>query len=159
VWNGASWSITADAAAASTVDGVSCPTKQFCGAFGPNYSEFRTRGTWSAAPLKHLPAKAALTDLSCVASQHCILTGHTTSYTLHTPFALRWDGTSWQKMPAPPLPDDQAVSGIPQEVSCISDTFCVVAGTAYLGPGTQDPDPLPLLDLWDGTNWTAEQLP
>jgi hypothetical protein len=159
IWNGASWSMSADAGH-GRVGALSCPVKKFCGAVDAGFVEFRIGKTWSVSPLKHLPYKPYIEDLSCVATQQCILTGYTNSFTVHTPFALRWDGTSWQKMPKPPLPDDgQAVSGDPQAISCVSDTFCVVGGPAYLSSGETRPDPQPLLDLWDGTSWTAEQLP
>jgi hypothetical protein len=92
-------------------------------------------GTWSPVPVPDpaLPGdpRTVLDAVSC-APDTCLAVGRGA--------ALRWDSTSWQAVPAPPLWTAAAVS-------CVSARWCLAVGT--------DSQPHMQAVTWDGDRWGA----
>lgn len=62
-------------------------------------------------------------------------------------------GTRWSVIPSPtPGTGDQSDL---QSVACVSPTFCMAVGSFSRVSNPYDPEVKPLIEMWDGSSWTA----
>jgi hypothetical protein len=119
---------------------------------------------WTVPPTPSVEGAYAssLQAVDCSSANSCIAVGSSLTFEAGgpalRPLAERWDGTSWQIVPTPDLPDAALLSG----VSCPWPTFCFAVGT--LGnPATLPPNPppifTPVIEVWNGTRWSIQSTP
>jgi hypothetical protein len=151
----------------SWISGVSCVTATWCMADGYAASGRHfpglllhlsgTRWTASSAPV---PAGGgtipSLGGVSCTSLHFCVAAGnYQKSPGEIVPMALTWNGRRWsaRRMPLPRTasPTTTAISA----VACRSRKLCVAVGysTSSAGPI------LGLIELWNGSKWTASAAP
>jgi hypothetical protein len=153
--------------------GASCSSEEFCiavGRFDPSwnyrfkaYAEQWNGKTWS---IMSVPSPGAANDfnelagVSCVSETFCMAVGRFGPNKTHV-IAARWDGSSWALLPAP-NPGGIDGSSALHSISCVSDSFCVAAGS-YACTGIACPPSLgtfqPLVERWDGSSWSVMTLP
>lgn len=99
------------------------------------------QGGWTAQPA---PFEATeLSGVSCWASNGCIAVGRRgPNFPVHSE---RWDGTTWQVLPTPALPEAKLAS-----VSCWAADACMAVGNARSGGYAM---------RWDGVSWRVMDLP
>jgi hypothetical protein len=160
-WNGSSWaSVNApDPGGVAFLQSVSCAGPSFCIAVGIVEGSTTTvalieqwnGSAWSIATPAALPVgtqSAEFLGVSCVSSSFCVAVG-TITIAGFSPGTLDefWDGSSWDTThPAVGLNGEQAQFNA---VSCVSQSFCMVAGQQ--GP---TPDPSPLVEQWNAGGWS-----
>ncbi len=99
--------------------------------------------TWSAQHPPRVPDPfGGLSGISCTSPGFCLGVNPDDELT------AVWNGQSWRKQP-PPANFTPAAG--PAAVSCVSPTYCVAAG---ITGATQ-----PVIDVWNGTTWTAQSTP
>ena len=158
--------------AGSLLTGVSCTSRTACIAVGSYYKSSGGYVSWTLAerwngtrwsilhtpkpPLAvGYPTGSELTGVSCASSTACIAIGDYADRSgQFVELVERWDGTRWsiQRTPNPPGTTDSHFDG----VSCTSSTACTAAGEYT---ATTDFGNKPLLERWDGTNWSVQQTP
>lgn len=170
-WSGDRWSVqpTANAStgAASTLSGVSCPSRNTCTAAGGFVDSGgvaeplieRWNGTiWQAQPAPHPPGAAYVIfdGVSCANERSCVAVGLLidANFTYLT-FAERWDGTTWtiQTTPNPPAIDGQNGT-LEGGVSCPTVRSCTAVGQWSPAPA---PHPgVTLAEHWNGNDWAIQ---
>jgi DNA-binding beta-propeller fold protein YncE len=174
-WNGSEWQAVAvpkpSTATDAFLDGVYCYSTTFCRAVGRYYNGTANRplvelwdgAKWTslATPVPSGFSEASLRGFSCSAASDpgCWSYGRTTVTPAEqaegkTPmsFFQRWTGTAWQTVtaPKPSGASDVFLEGL----DCRSATFCRAVGYSYNGSINQ-----PLLESWNGSQWTVSSLP
>jgi hypothetical protein len=132
-----------------------------------------TAATWSlqSAPGPSGPPNATLTGVACPSATFCMVVGTSDFGFDHlginlvgpiATFAERWDGSAWTVLPTPAA----GVSPVLVSVSCTSPMFCVAVGSTKSGgratvgePGGGGRNPHALLEMWNGSAWTARAVP
>lgn len=108
--------------------------------------------TLQTVPAPEASTSAELTSVSCTSASACTAAGTYTPIASgkKTPFAERWNGTSWtvQTMPVPLQSEEAVLNG----VSCPLATACVAVGVIQYGLFR------PFVERWNGTAWTLEEL-
>jgi hypothetical protein len=164
---GTSWNVqnlpTPSGATLAGIGAVSCPTASWCMAVG-NYlpspqqaftwAAMWTGGTWSVLSTPS-PGTTMnqMHSISCTSSTACTAVGdYLDAAGFDTPFALRWDGTSWsvQSIPPPSASTSELLG-----VSCTTSTSCTAGGDYVDSTGTF----LTLAEHWDGTSWSIQPTP
>jgi hypothetical protein len=120
---------------------------------GPNGPETLAKHwsgqTWSTqtTPDQNAPAPAQLNSVSCSSATACTAVGdYIDSVGYPEPVAERWNGDAWSvQIPQSPGASGGELSG----VSCTSADACMAVGTSGTGLTA-----LPIIEQWDGTNWT-----
>jgi hypothetical protein len=165
---GGRWSIdrTADvrSSRSSALDGVACPAVDACIAVGSAVRtgvsdplpliDRLTGRTWTSEAPASLPAGAtgALSAITCVSTNWCMSVGYVMRrdpadpirYS-RTPLAQLWDAGHWRTLAVPATSSEAVLNG----VACVSRTRCFAVGQV---------DSAPLIETWDGTNWTTQPL-
>ena len=165
-WNGIAWSIppTTRPTGSNNValSGVSCTSPTACTAVGAFEQRDRTialverwDGTrWSLQNSN--PARdtdTAFVGVSCTTATACTAVGLVDAG-YGGPLIERWDGVRWSSQPTPAIPDLESAEL--EDISCASTTSCVAVGNFT----TQSDECLqPLVEVWDGSAWTAQPLP
>jgi hypothetical protein len=113
--------------------------------------------TYWSAPQEPPPptgAKAShLEGVSCMSSITCVAVGEFSNSSGSAPLAEKWNGTAWSaEEPKAPTGDKKASL---RGVSCTSSTACVAVGEFMNSSATW----IPLAEKWNGTAWSAEELP
>jgi len=121
--------------------------------------------SWTAGYLPQPPNSGGghrTFGVSCLEPSDCIAVGENWSLDVHTNVTLaeRWDGELWTPMDTPNPPglsegwkyDRHAVL---RGVSCTSASSCVAVGW-YRG---SDDVPSPLVEHWDGSEWSTAPVP
>ena len=167
-WSGSRWFRATPApgagSQASELHGVACASARACMAVGVIYSNTATRPlaeSWDghAWHLANPPAPiggGVLESVSCIALHDCVAVGYTVA---GAPAGLgrgalveAWNGSSWSAQPTPPLPGQVEL----HSVSCASASSCVAVGLQ--SPSlTQFQFSQPLIERWNGTDWTVDQ--
>lgn len=157
-WSGGHWTVqdVPTAGPEPTLTSVSCPTENWCAAFGfgidlatgaPGPVSYTlSRGTWTQQPVP-VPSGAFQTFIqavSCTSSNWCMAVGGDIAATDST-LAEVWDGSSWTIVPTPTTSPDFLQD---LDVSCSSPSQCVAVGLNETAWGPAD-------ELWDGTSWTV----
>ena len=144
---------------------VACPTSKECVGVGrfdtPTFSapiaETRNGGTWAiqALPWPDNVGGAWMTSIACPTPVLCIAVGNY-SYgggaevdPQVLPFADEWNGTTWKRLPAIPVPPNQVNSGL-SGIACTSSDSCVAVGdTAAVSEAL-------LIEAWNGSTWSMQ---
>ncbi|MFZ0666945.1 MAG: hypothetical protein WAM97_14430 [Acidimicrobiales bacterium] len=109
--------------------------------------------TLMSVPTPEASVSAALNGVSCVSASMCAAVGYyTTSSGLEDPLAESWDGTEWTLRAVAGTTYGGSLFG----VSCATSAGCQAVGINYGDNGQGDTS---LAEGWDGTNWTAENVP
>ncbi|MGC1852879.1 MAG: amidase domain-containing protein [Solirubrobacterales bacterium] len=174
-WNGSEWQAVAvpkpSGATDAFLEGVSCNSASSCLAVGYYHNGSMNRplveiwnGTkWTAfsGPLPSGASGAYLYGISCSSTSwnSCWAYGRTQITSSEqaegktpAPFFLRWNGGAWQVVVAPK--PEGATDAFLEGVSCRSVNACLAVGRYH--NGSVD---LPLVELWDGTKWSAASAP
>ena len=165
-WNGAGWAIdpgvTHAATAPTALTAASCAHGGICFAVGwqpggdrrsTPLIERRDGGAWRnvASPV---PVAATLTGVSCVKSSACFAVG---SYALDArdtrTLVERWNGHKWALVKSP-NPDTASGARVNRLLS-VSCPISVCFAVGSVGSGAARP----LIERWDGSNWTVEPGP
>ena len=111
---------------------------------------------WSVQePPSPTGAKSSLlAGVSCTSSTACIAAGYfNNSSGTYLPLAEKWNGTTWSIQEiALPIGGKYGVLG---SVSCASSTACVAVAYFENSAGKT----VPLSERWNGTTWSAQELP
>lgn len=153
VWDGTSWSV-ADSPndGSGNFQGVSCISSTSCTAVGAvgndTLAETWNGSTWTVDTTPNPYPDSFYYAVSCVAdTSFCMAVGSDERY--ETALSASSDAGTWTNQPVPE-PDEGEFNTL-QGVSCISETFCMADGETA-GNNT-------LVEMWDGTSWTAETTP
>ncbi len=144
---------------------VSCPTTTFCAAVGfvtftgpiSQYGPVAAiwNGTsWTFVTPPTNGAEETLSDVACASAAFCVAVGTqllSDSSVPQVPVAYVWDGTAWSG--SSPIAPPANVTGL-DAVTCPAIDACVVGGLT--GDGSTYAHPL--LEDFDGTNWTSVPL-
>jgi hypothetical protein len=114
--------------------------------------------TWSldSVPSPSTTADASLEGTSCVSSAFCMAVGYVydPGADTETPLAQEWNGTSWTSVPVPSVGANETYL---YGVSCISSSWCMAVGGAYLNE-TTDRD-VSVTEQWNGSAWSMVTTP
>jgi hypothetical protein len=159
-WNGSRWQVERKS---SPFESVSCAARSSCVAVGVTRSGAPVAGTWNgsawhlaAMPTARLGAHSTtLASLSCATPTRCLAVGDYTSGASARPspqyrdrtLVERWDGMTWQVLPAVDVARRDKLSGI----SCSAPRQCMAVGSARAKTT--------LAERWDGTSWSAQRTP
>jgi streptogramin lyase len=156
-WNGA-WSIVSSASAPGPLSKVSCASTSSCVAVTGQEGLALVRwngSTWAqqtvAAPPTG-PNGATLKDISCQGSV-CTVVGASSVNGHSAPLVERWNGTQWSVQPAtdPVGIVEETTSSSLEGISCPSAGACTAVGVRTTASETQ-----PLIEGWDGTDWSLQ---
>ncbi len=171
-WDGTAWTEqpapVPNGSTSSVLSAVSSASKVACVAVGSSdvnpagdyvtLAEVWDGTSWTVESTPN-PAKASqLLGVSCSEASACIAVG---SWQKPPPMGPRagsrllaedWNGTVWAIEKTPPLAS--SAFGQLSGVSCPSGVACLAAGYSGL-PGAA----VPIVDIWDGSTWTAEATP
>ena len=95
-----------------------------------------------------------LHGVACASAHACVAVGAIYSNTSTRPLAEIWGGRGW-RLANPPMPPG---GGVLESVLCVSPDVCVAVGYTLagmpngLGQGT-------LVDVWNGSSWSAQTTP
>jgi hypothetical protein len=108
---------------------------------------------WTVTPTPNASgAGTSLDGVDCSSANSCIAVGVLDLGSFNPgsfqPVVERWDGTSWQLMPTPPL--ERLVGGSLSGISCPWQNVCFAVGGSLRGP---------LIELWNGTSWSIQATP
>jgi hypothetical protein len=173
-WNGSSWTVqaTPNPGPAGEYDylrGVSCTSSSACTAVGYTATEGFlpsevlverwSGGEWSvqSAPVPVGASRSMFYDVSCASSSECVAVGNyrksTGVNTQEDPLLIeRWTGGEWFMDPSPTAGSGNG--NYLYDVSCASGTSCMAVGEIR----KQGSSVLPLVEHWNGINWTGEPL-
>lgn len=108
--------------------------------------------TWSIVPRQDIAGEVnVLASLACLSPSVCIAVGdnENTSY-VENALSEGWNGTSWTLIPTPaPSP---TAGNILNDVSCATTASCTAVGFQFSAPQVESP----LIEHWDGTEWTLQ---
>ncbi len=164
----------------STLEGVSCSSSTACVAVSSYYAKSEDtdwalveawNGTeWKiqSTPKPTGTTFARLLGVSCTSSTACTATGYDsnssgTAYTL----AERWNGAEWSIQTTPSKSGISTSDGESelQGVSCSSSTACIAVGYYCEPEGSEcsyrnnGGNSLPLVERWNGTEWSVQTVP
>jgi hypothetical protein len=167
-WNGTSWALDEPPSPAESyahLQAVSCTSSTNCVAVGEmmlsSGKEVAIIETWNGsswtfmeAPLpKEALDRSELAGISCTSSTSCIAVG---SIDEASELAERWNGKTWSGEVMPVPTKDAGYFAMANGISCVSSTSCTSVGMASPSFGTKFH---PVADKWNGTSWTAQELP
>jgi hypothetical protein len=144
-WDGSQWSTTDTVdeltPAGADLAAVSCTTSSACTAVGSTSDgPFAVRWDGTAWTIQSLPmtANSRLFGVSCPTLTMCMAVGPR--------LTAIWTSGQWTLQSTPP---DAYLTG----VSCTSPTSCTAVGASNVGPNEQ-----PLVERFDGSTWSVEDL-
>ena len=168
VWDGTSWSIQVSANTSPTEDNdlfsVSCLSAISCVAVGEVYNgqwlqtliQVWDGSTWTIQASENSSTTEInyLFDVSCLSGTFCVAVGAFMRGGWNQPMAQVWDGSSWtmQSIPTFSATEDNFVEGL----SCVSASMCVAVGAHSINGGTVYQ---PMIQVWDGSNWSIQPSP
>jgi sugar lactone lactonase YvrE/phosphodiesterase/alkaline phosphatase D-like protein len=89
---------------------------------------------------------------SCTSTQWCMFVGNEWSGS-YAPYSESWNGTKWSSESVPV--GEQIAGQFIWGVSCTSATACAAVGEGHLANAGY----VPLVENWNGTQWSTESLP
>jgi hypothetical protein len=172
----------------SSLEGVDCPSPGLCVAVGEHSKVVHglvtttslalrwNGGRWTVTPTPNPPDNPAqdvgttipgstgpsslqppsnsLVAVSCASAVDCTAAGNDFAMTVDTTYAEHWNGQTWTLETTADPSQNAVFSG----VSCSSRTFCIADGSYQLIQADYGSEHT-LAELWDGTHWTAQQMP
>jgi hypothetical protein len=151
-WDGSSWSTLSPPEGTATsedeVEGISCPTVDFCMAVGSAQGRpgaqlaesnlaLRYDGTWSVVPVPNPPLgegleQSELSDVSCTSPSACVAVGSVVYSRFLSSKAVieQWNGVSWSLVNSPSVGAENELDG----VSCTTN-----GGARCVAVGAEDP--------------------
>jgi hypothetical protein len=143
---------------------IACPAREFCLTVGYTFDNPQTQiaavwqgSSWSAVASPPTGTSySALMGIACVTVSDCTAVGYTYDVDTQQYGSLieHWDGTAWSIVPSPnPGASGSLLSG----VACADSTSCVAVGEARAPSAKRDLD-APLVERWDGTQWSVDAL-
>lgn len=174
-WNGSTWKALTvpvpQGVAAVGLTAASCESAGFCLAVGntiPNLTADITgmyAVSWNGTKLKitataPVPpgySSAAFSAVSCLTARDCVAPGYATNAAGNTvDFAETWNGSTWTlHVIAQPTGTHLAFDAI----SCVSATYCVLAGDNGLGAVASAYVGTAYAGVWNGKSLTAQNVP
>ncbi len=149
-WDGSSWSVVSSPSPGrqNYLEGVSCTSTTFCATVGMSgYGTYQTLieqwdgSSWSVAVNAGGEWGFAV---SCTSSSFCMAVGGD--------LAESWNGSSWS---VASIPSSGSGTHNLDGVSCLSATFCTVAGWSTPTAGMDQA----LIESWDGSSWSVVSSP
>ena len=166
-WNGATWTVQPSSGGAGWA-AVSCASANACLAARTDptaaIADSWDGTSWTALPVPQQqlnPVNPFYSAVSCPAVNACTIVMNTAITSQFQSslgaVAFRWDGAAWstQQIHLPAGEDVESIGGI----SCPSATSCTAVGSYSFIPRDSPQLTAPLLDRWDGANWSAPPLP
>jgi hypothetical protein len=98
-----------------------------------------------------------LASISCSSATACTAVGTSLNTAgINVVLAERWNGSSWQRQPAPNPAEDTVPAVAPDllGVSCPTVSFCEAVGTYHLGVAL-----ISLAESWNGSRWKSQPFP
>jgi streptogramin lyase len=174
-WDGTEWQAVAVPKPTNAtdvyLDGIVCKSMSFCRAVGHFHNgsvnlpliELWNGTKWTAAApgLPSGASAASIVGISCGAANNtsCWMISRTEVSPAEiaegkkaTTYLYRWTGTAWQAVTAPKPAGASDV--FLADIDCSSATACQAVGHSSTGSTNQ-----PLRELWDGTQWSASNVP
>jgi hypothetical protein len=147
-------------AAASALNGVSCPSGSACTAVGSFAAGSGVRLTlaerwdgrsWRIQATPSPPGSpfSILAAVACPAADSCTAVGASNSKLL----VERWDGARWRIQPAP-VPAGAQFSGL-SGVTCTAVASCIAVGDYVSSSGAD----VTLAERWNGVRWSIQATP
>jgi len=153
-------------AAASALNGVSCPSGSACTAVGEFFAGSGAQLTlaerwngraWRIQSIPNPPGArhSLLAAVSCASPSSCTAVGgRDTSAGAGLTLAEQWNGRSWHITPTP-NPAGSRFSFL-NDVSCTAPSSCTAVGAKFDAVG----NPLgTVAERWDGTSWVIQPTP
>ena len=137
-----------------SVNGMACPTSNFCvavGRQGPTAATLITQwdgSSWTVVNGPDPGGLAVLQSVSCAGPSFCIAVGVEGSPS--STLSEQWNGSAWSIVAPAPVPVGTQSAQF-NGVSCVSSTFCVAVGTITIAGFS----PSTLNEIWDGSSWTT----
>jgi hypothetical protein len=172
-WNGAVWSLVPSPNNNGTgtqdnfLSGVSCTSTSFCMAAGSYYNgtnyqtliEKWNGTTWNLVGSPDNNGSGGqnnqLFGVSCTSASFCMAAGDDVQFgTIDQTLIETWNGTTWSLVGSP---NNNGAGAQPNDlngVSCVSTSFCMVAGSYSNGTNSQT-----LIETWNGTTWNLVGSP
>jgi hypothetical protein len=162
-WNGTAWSAAPSPQPGHrALYGVSCTSAARCTAVGVNFVNTANGTTplveswngtrWSVTPSPG-QGGAELLGISCVSPTACTAVGdQLNSKGYYQTLTELWNGTKWSIVPSPDIGHGTNENFL-SSVSCVSRTACTAVGQYGVGSSA------PLIESWNGTNWTIVPSP
>ncbi|HEY3831121.1 MAG TPA: hypothetical protein VGO03_02400 [Acidimicrobiia bacterium] len=161
-WENGTWSRDAVTSPGSTYDtlyavacaGHACQSVGEVSGPGPLYR--RGQGTsWIQVKAEPTIGKVPsdLTAVTCPASTTCIAVGSSSTAPQPTPFAAKWDGTSWRAIAGTSAGVTADEGGELDGIACFSATNCLAVGRTEIAPTRA------FALRWNGTHWARLTVP
>jgi hypothetical protein len=166
-WNGHTWSVASSRDPSSTrqgFSGVSCPTTTNCFAVGAYTSgataytlvEHWDGSSWTIVPSPNPTGSIGpyLSSIACPSTTDCYAVGSRGNGT--DTLVEHWDGKRWSIMPSPSRAGSTFAPLL--GVACHGTSTCFAVGDsgsfgAHYSPGR------PLIEQWNGNNWSIMNSP
>ena len=159
-WDGVSWTVQnvppIPTSGTNQLRAVACASATVCTAVGtytnlppapvmnhPLVESWDGTG-WSIQAAPSPNGDGYLTGVSCTTASACTAVG--------SALAESWNGTNWSLQSIPGPASGGSLSG----VSCTSSSDCTAVGFFTSSPSSSA---VPLVEVWDGTTWTAQTPP
>jgi serine/threonine protein kinase len=147
-WNGTRWSAQTSPTANGILFGVSCAAEKACVAVGEGSSQVPLAESWNGTSWSGQTVRSIqsqLQSVSCTSANACIAVGGSS--------ATRWDGSSWSAQTTPYVPGTGEVNLM--AVSCGSARTCTAVGSQSSTGLARSP----LLETWNGSDWSIQNTP
>lgn len=158
-WDGTRWRVQRSPAVKATdssLQGVSCPSRNACVAVG--YSQIahaiveRWNGrSWHRETVPRSARGTRFFAVSCSSTRACVAVGDGNAGGATRPFAMSWNGRRW-RVAKVPLPHAEPMGEF-DAVSCTSATACTAAGDKFNPSGRA----VTLAERWNGRSWRIER--
>jgi hypothetical protein len=166
-WNGAIWTestistLSVDSYAQLT--SISCSASNACVAVGgyETYSPYYASGplvetwnglSWSETEITNVGLQSTLDSVNCVDSTHCTAVGTQYGSDGSAPLAEVLSDGTWTAQ----TPGSGGNGAELNSISCVSASSCTAVGWAW---DFAYPNEVPIVETWDGTNWTLPAMP
>lgn len=165
-WNGGAWSLQSPVVPGPGAEllGVSCPTESSCTAVGRSngapFAERWSGGAWtiSTPVAPEGSASGVLRRVSCPTAANCVAVGYYASGPMvGKALVERFAGGQWSIVQVP-QPNHEKGKIELNDVACPAIGACIAVGRYPTGSPWVDRFE-PLVQVWDGSQWTVKAFP
>lgn len=157
-WNGHRWSVLSTPRPTdNSLGDVSCVSATACTALSSRWGAERWNGSsWHIQRIRKPPGARghSLGGVSCSSLTACTAVGAiffgTNDADGGRTLVEHWNGRHWA-IQRTPVPAGALLSQL-SDVSCSAPNACTAVGSTELAPGSE----LPLIDRWNGSNWSIQ---